>query len=523
MSNAAVKKMEISTMNLKDQKLFRQQAYINGQWVGADSGKTIDVNNPATGEILGTVPNLGGAETKRAIEAAQAAWESGRSMLASERSKILRKWAELQTEHLDDLCRILTTEQGKPLSQAKAEIVSGINYVEWMAEEGKRVYGDMVPAFKPGTRVLVNKEPIGVVGAITPWNFPSAMITRKVAPALAAGCTVVLKPAEDTPLSALALAVLAEQAGFPPGILNIVTGSLSAAPQIGKVLTTHPDVRKISFTGSTEVGKLLMRQSADTVKKVSLELGGNAPFIVFESADLDKAADGAMICKYRNAGQTCVCANRIYVQDSIYDAFAEKMAARVTALKVGPGDQEGVQVGPLINGQGIEKVKQHIADATAKGAKLLCGGKPHEAGPLFFAPTLLRDMTPSMMIKSEETFGPVGGLFRFKTEEEALHEANDTRYGLASYFFSRDMAQCFRVAETLEYGLVGVNEAIMSTEVAPFGGYKESGIGREGSKYGIDDYIELKYILLGGLSRRKNDGSHPGPVASEYSSRVRRL
>ena len=480
-------------------EFLRNQAFINGQWVAASGGKTFAVTNPANGDFLGEVPDMGAQETQSAIAAAKAAFPLWKSKTAKERAKILRQWFDLIVANTDVLAALLTAEQGKPLAEAKGEIGYGAAFVEWYAEEGKRVYGDMIPTFKPGTRILVNKEPIGVVAAITPWNFPSAMITRKVAPALAAGCTIVLKPAEDTPLSALALAVLSERAGFPPGVLNIVTGSLASAPEIGRVLTTHPDVRKISFTGSTDVGKLLMKQGADTVKKVSLELGGNAPFIVFESADLDKAADGAIICKYRNAGQTCVCANRIYVQDSIYDAFAEKLAARVKNLKVGPGDREGTQVGPLINEQGIEKVKQHIADALAKGGRLVHGGKEHEAGPLFFTPTLIRDMTPSMMIKSDETFGPVAGLFRFKTEEDALYEANDTRFGLASYFYSRDMAQCFRVAEGLEYGLVGVNEAIMSTEVAPFGGYKESGIGREGSKYGIDDYIELKYILLGGL------------------------
>lgn len=479
--------------------LLRREAFINGKWVSAASGKTFAVTNPATGAVLEHVPDMAAAETGRAVEAAKAAFPAWRAKTAKERAKILRQWFDLIVSRADELAALLTAEQGKPLAEARGEVLYGAAFVEWYAEEGKRIYGDTIPTFKADARVLVTKEPIGVVGAITPWNFPSAMITRKVAPALAAGCTVVLKPAEDTPLSALALAVLAEQAGFPPGIFNIVTGSLSSAPQIGGVLTSHPDVRKISFTGSTEVGKLLMRQGADTLKKVSLELGGNAPFIVFESADLDRAADGAIICKFRNAGQTCVCANRIYVQDTVYEAFAKKLAERVNKLKVGPGDRDGTQVGPLINEQGIEKVRQHVADAKAKGGQIICGGDVHEAGPLFFAPTLITDMTSDMLIKKDETFGPVAGLFRFKSEEDVVFEANDTRYGLASYFYSRDLAQVFRVAERLEYGMVGINEPVMSTEVAPFGGVKESGIGREGSKYGIDDFLQLKYILVGGL------------------------
>lgn len=439
------------------------------------------------------------ADTEQAIKAAEKALPAWRRKTAKERASILRRWYDLVVAHADDLAALLTEEMGKPLTEARGEILYGASFIEWFAEEGKRIYGDIIPTHKEDARVLVMKQPIGVVAAITPWNFPNAMITRKVAPALAAGCTVVLKPAEDTPYSALALAVLAEEAGLPAGVLNIVTGSLESAPEIGKVLTTHPVVKKISFTGSTEVGKLLMKQSADTVKKVSLELGGNAPFIVFDSADLDKAAEGAMACKFRNAGQTCVCANRIYVQSGVYEEFSEKFAAKIDQLKVGKGDAPEVQIGPLINHQGLEKVRKHVADALDKGAKLVCGGDKHEAGDLFYKPTLLQDMTPDMLIKSEETFGPVAGLFRFDTEEDVIAQANDTPYGLASYFYGNDLAQCFRVAEALEYGMVAVNEPVVSGEAVPFGGIKESGIGREGSKYGIDDFVEIKYILVGGL------------------------
>lgn len=479
--------------------LFKEQAYIDGRWIAADGGRTFAVMNPANGALLGHAPDMGEKESERAIVAAEKALPSWRRKTAKERAGILRCWHDLIVARVDDLAALLTAEMGKPLAEARGEVLYGAGFIEWFAEEGKRVYGDIVPTHKEDARVLVMKQPIGVVAAITPWNFPNAMITRKVAPALAAGCTVVLKPAEDTPFSALALAALAEEAGVPPGVLNIVTGSLDSAPEIGKVLTTHPVVKKISFTGSTEVGKLLMKQSADTVKKVSLELGGNAPFIVFDSADLDKAVEGALACKFRNAGQTCVCANRIYVQSDIYDEFAEKLAAEIKKLEVGAGDLPDVKIGPLINRQGLEKVQKHVADALDKGATLLCGGAPHEAGDLFYQPTLLRDMNADMLVKSEETFGPVAGLFRFDTEEEVIAQANDTPYGLASYFYGKDLAQCFRVAEALEYGMVAVNEPVVSGEAVPFGGIKESGIGREGSKYGIDDFVEIKYILVGGL------------------------
>lgn len=478
-------------------QLKRDQAFIGGRWCGARNGDTYEIVNPATGDVIGRVPNMGREEAIEAVEKAHAALAGWRVRTAKDRAGILRRWYELIVAHADDLAAILTEEQGKPLAEARGEILYGASFVEWFAEEGKRVYGDTIPTFKENARVLVTKEPVGVVGAITPWNFPNAMITRKVAPALAAGCTVVLKPGQDTPRSALALAALAEAAGFPDGILNIVTCDDPAA--VGEVLTTHPLIRKISFTGSTAVGKTLMKQAADTVKKVSLELGGNAPFIVFESADLDAAADGAMASKFRNAGQTCVCANRIYVQDSVYDAFADKLQARIKALKVGPGDRDGVQIGPLINQKGLEKVQAHVKDALDKGAQLVCGGDRHEAGPLFFQPTMLTEMTAEMRLRQEETFGPVAGLFRFNDEAEAIREANDTPYGLAAYFYSRDLGQAFRVAEALEYGMVAINEPIVSSEAAPFGGVKESGIGREGSKYGIEEFLEIKYMLVGGL------------------------
>lgn len=477
--------------------LLQDKAYINGLWVSG--ANVFAVINPATGQQIGSVPNLKAKDADQAVAAALAAFPGWRKRTARERAQILRRWFDLIMSNADALAALLTAEQGKPLAEARGEIVYGASFVEWFAEEAKRIYGDIIPTHKGNARVLVTREPVGVVGAITPWNFPSAMITRKLAPALAAGCTVVLKPAEDTPLSALALARLAEQAGFPPGTINIVTCDAESAPEIGAVLTSHPDVRKISFTGSTAVGKLLMKQSADTVKKLSLELGGNAPFIVFESADLDKAAEGAIFCKFRNAGQTCVCANRIYVQDTIYDAFAEKLRVAVEKLKVGPGDSEGTQIGPLINQAGFDKVREHVEDALAKGGRLVCGGKAHEAGPLFFSPTLICDMTPAMLLKSEETFGPVAGLFRFSSEEDAVAQANDTRFGLASYFYSRDLAQCIRVSEALEYGMVGVNDPAISSESIPFGGVKESGIGREGSKYGIDEFTVIKYTLLGDL------------------------
>ena len=481
------------------QDLLREQAFIGGAWIGSESGKTFAVTNPATGAHIASVPDMDSADAERAVLAAQAGFLEWRRKLAKERARILRNWADLIVARADDLALLLTTEQGKPVVEARGEVLGAAAFIEWYAEEGRRVYGDTIPTHKTDARVLVNKEPVGVIAAITPWNFPSSMITRKVGPALAAGCSAVLKPAEDTPLSALALAVLAEQAGLPKGVLNVVTASLQTAPAVGEVLTTHPLVKKFSFTGSTEVGKILMRQCASTVKKISLELGGNAPFIVFDSAFLEKAVDGAMASTFRNAGQTCICANRIYVQDGIHDAFVEKLAQRINALKIGRGDQDGVQIGPLINEAGLQKAIEHVEDATAKGAKLIAGGKRHQEGGLFFEPTLLTGMTTGMLLNAEETFAPVAGIFRFKTEEDVIRLANDTRYGLASYFYTSELGQAFRVAEALEYGMVGVNEPLLSTESAPFGGIKESGIGREGSYYGIEDYLSVKYVLMGGL------------------------
>ena len=491
----AVKKAA-STLALKDPSLLRQQCYINGKWVDADSSKAIDVINPATGEVLGTVPNLGAAETRRAIEAANAAWPAWRKKTAKERANILRKWFNLMMENQDDLATLMTAEQGKPLAEAKGEIAYGASFVEWFAEEAKRVYGDTIPQHQPDKRIVVIKEPIGVVAAITPWNFPNAMITRKCAPALAAGCPVVIKPATMTPFSATALAELAHRAGIPAGVLNVVTGSASA---IGGEMSSNPIVRKLSFTGSTEIGKLLMQQCASTVKKVSMELGGNAPFIVFDDADLDAAVEGAIASKYRNTGQTCVCANRLLVQDSVYDRFAEKLKAAVGKLKVGDGLKGETQQGPLIDMKAVEKVEEHIADAVKKGAKVIIGGKRHALGHSFFEPTILANVTPQMAVAREETFGPVAPLFRFNTEEDAVRLANDTEFGLAAYFFSRDIGRVWRVAEQLESGIVGINTGIISTEVAPFGGVKESGIGREGSKYGIEDFLEIKYLCMGGI------------------------
>lgn len=478
--------------------LKKDKAYINGKWITAQNKKTFTVSNPATGEIIASVPDMDQKDTKAAISSAKAALPVWKALTAKERSHILKRWHELIISNVDELATLLTAEQGKPLKEAKAEIIGGAASVEWFAEEAKRAYGDTIPTHKNDARVIVTREPVGVVGAITPWNFPNAMITRKVAPALAAGCTIILKPAEDTPLSALALAELADQAGFPPGIFNVVTCSINNAPSVGAELTGNKTVKKISFTGSTPIGKLLMKQSADTVKKISLELGGNAPFIVFESADLDKAADGAMASKFRNAGQTCICANRIYVQDTIYDAFTEKMIQRMAKLKVGNG-ADNSDIGPLINAKAIDKVKQHLADATSKGAQIKYGGKTNETESLFFEPTLLTEMNDSMKIKSEETFGPIAGLFRFKDETNVIKTANDTEYGLAAYFYSNDLAQCFRVSEALEYGMIGVNECLLAAESIPFGGIKESGIGREGSKYGLEEFTELKYTLIGGL------------------------
>jgi succinate-semialdehyde dehydrogenase/glutarate-semialdehyde dehydrogenase len=493
---SAVVKDRTAVPTLKDPRLFRDKAYVDGQWLEADSKGRFDVDNPGDGSIVGSVPNMGGAETRRAIEAANAALPAWRALAAKERSRILRKWYDLIMANVDDLALLLTTEQGKPLAEAKGEIVYGASFVEWFAEEAKRVYGDVIPSPTNDRRLIVLKQPIGVVGAITPWNFPTAMITRKVSPGLAVGCTMVIKPAEQTPFSALALAELAERAGFPKGVLNIVTGDAVA---IGKELCANPIVRKITFTGSTEVGRILMRQSADTIKKMSLELGGNAPFIVFDDADLDAAAEGALASKYRNAGQTCVCANRIYVQDKVYDAFAARLADKVKALKVGRGTETGVNIGPLIDRNGIAKVEEHVADAVAKGAKVVTGGKRHALGGLFYEPTLLTNMNTSMKVAREETFGPVAPLFRFKDDAEALAMANDSEFGLCAYFYSRDVGRIFRAAEGLEAGIVGVNVGIISNEVAPFGGVKQSGLGREGSKYGIEDFLEIKYVALGGI------------------------
>lgn len=484
--------------DLKDSKLFRQQCYIDGAWLDADAGATIVVTNPANNEKLGTVPKMGAAETRRAIEAADAALPAWRARTAKDRSALLRRWFELILEHKQDLAMIMTAEQGKPLTESLGEIGYGASFIEWFSEEAKRVYGDTIPAQATDRRIVVIKQPIGVVGAITPWNFPNAMITRKCGAALAAGCTVVVKPASQTPYSALALAELAERAGIPRGVLNIVSGSAAA---IGGELTSNPIVRKITFTGSTEVGKLLMKQSADTVKRVSLELGGNAPFIVFDDADLDAAVLGAIASKYRNTGQTCVCVNRILVQDGVYDEFARRLVTAVGKLKVSDGMVEGAQQGPLIDMAAVKKVEDHIKDALDKGARVLLGGKRHELGGSFFQPTILSDVTRDMAVAKEETFGPVAPLFRFSTEEEAIRMANDTEVGLASYFYTRDIGRIWRVGEALEYGMVGINEGIISTEVAPFGGVKESGNGREGSKYGIEDYLEIKYMCMGGLAR----------------------
>ena len=483
-------------LQLKDPALLRQQAFVNGQWCDADQGERLAVHNPANGELLGHVPLMGAAETRRAIEAANAAWPAWKKKTAKERSAILRHWYELMLANTDDLALIMTAEQGKPLAEARGEIGYAASFIEWFAEEGKRTYGDTIPSPSPSNRIVVIKEAIGVCAAITPWNFPAAMITRKAGPALAAGCPMVLKPAEATPFSALALAVLAERAGIPAGVFSVVTGT---PKDIGGEMTSNPIVRKISFTGSTGVGKLLMQQSASSIKKLSLELGGNAPFIVFDDADLDAAVEGAIASKYRNAGQTCVCANRIYVHDGVYDAFAAKLVEAVKKFKVGQGTEEGVTQGPLINEQAVQKVEQHVADAVAKGARVLLGGKRHALGHSFFEPTVLADVTPAMQVAREETFGPMAPLFRFKTDEEALALANDTEFGLASYFYSRDIGRIWRVAEGLESGMVGINTGLISNEVAPFGGVKQSGLGREGSHYGIDDYLVVKYLCMGGI------------------------
>jgi succinate-semialdehyde dehydrogenase/glutarate-semialdehyde dehydrogenase len=482
------------SLPLADSRLFRQQGYIDGLWLDADSKATINVVNPATGGVIGSIPKMGAAETRRAIEAANAALPAWRAKLPKERSNILRKWFELMIAHTEDLGLIMTTEQGKPLAEAKGEIAYAASFIEWFAEEAKRTYGDVIPQHQADKRLVVIKQPVGVCGLITPWNFPAAMITRKAGPALAAGCTVVIKPATQTPYSAFALAELAERAGVPKGVINVVTGS---AKEIGGELTSNATVRKISFTGSTEVGAELMAQSAATIKKVSLELGGNAPFLVFDDADLDAAVEGAMISKYRNNGQTCVCANRILVQDKVYDAFAAKLAAKVKSLKVGPGTEAGVTTGPLIDDKAVAKVEEHIQDAVSKGAKVLLGGRKHALGGRFFEPTVLVDVDTSMKVTKEETFGPVAPLFRFKTEEEAIAMANDTEFGLASYFYARDIGRIWRVGEGIESGMVGINTGLISNEVAPFGGVKQSGIGREGSKYGIEEFLEVKYLCMG--------------------------
>jgi succinate-semialdehyde dehydrogenase / glutarate-semialdehyde dehydrogenase len=485
-------------LQLKDSALLRQQCFVDGHWCDADGGETIAVTNPATGAIIASVPKMAAAETRRAIEAADRAWSGWRKRTAKERSAILRRWSDLMLANADDLALIMTSEQGKPLTEAKGEIAYAASFIEWFAEEGKRTYGDTIPSPVNDYRIVVVKEPIGVCAAITPWNFPAAMITRKAGPALAAGCTMVVKPAGATPLSALALAVLAERAGIPAGVFSVLTG---ASREIGREITSNPIVRKVTFTGSTEVGRELMQQTATTIKKVSMELGGNAPFIVFNDADLDAAIAGALISKYRNAGQTCVCANRLYVQDQVFDAFAEKLVAAVQKLKIGNGVEAGVNQGPLIDENAVRKVEEHIADAVAKGGTVLCGGKRHALGHTFFEPTVIAGATSSMKVAGEETFGPVAPLFRFKTDDEVVAMANDTEFGLASYFYSRDIGRIWRVAEALEYGMVGINTGLISNEVAPFGGVKQSGIGREGSKYGIEDYLVIKYLCMGGISK----------------------
>ncbi|SIT47741.1 succinate-semialdehyde dehydrogenase I, NADP-dependent [Paraburkholderia ribeironis] len=486
----------MTTLNLKDPTLLQTLAYLAGEWQGADNGATFAVNDPSSGATIATVPLMGTAETRRAIDAANAAWPAWRATTAKQRATILRKWHDLMLENADDLARILTTEQGKPLAEAKGEILYAASFLEWFAEEGKRVNGDTIPTPASDKRIVVTKEPVGVCAAITPWNFPAAMITRKVGPALAAGCPIIVKPAEATPLSALALAVLAERAGVPRGVFNVVTGEPKA---IGAELTGNPVVRKLSFTGSTPVGRLLMAQCAPTVKKVSLELGGNAPFIVFDDADLDAAVAGAIASKYRNSGQTCVCTNRFYVHDKVYDAFAEKLRAAVEQLTVGRGTEEGVTQGPLINEAAVLKVESHIEDALTKGARIVTGGRRHALGHGFFEPTVLADVTPAMKVARDETFGPLAPLFRFSSDDEVIRFANDTEFGLAAYFYSRDIGRVWRVAEALEYGMVGINTGLISNEVAPFGGVKQSGLGREGSHYGIDDYVVIKYMCVGGV------------------------
>lgn len=484
-------------IDMKNPTLFRNQAYINGEWIGADSGESFPVTNPADGSVITDVPNQGVDETRRAIEAADAAWPAWRDRTAKDRAAILRRWYDLMLENKDDLAKLMTAEQGKPVAESAGEVMYGASFIEWFAEEGKRIYGDVIPTHMSDRRIIVIKQSVGVVACITPWNFPNAMITRKAGPALAAGCPIVIKPASETPLSALALAELAEQAGIPAGVFNVLTTTHSR--EVGKELTESPLVRKFSFTGSTGVGKQLIKQCASTVKKVSMELGGNAPFIVFDDADIDSAVTGAIISKYRNAGQTCVCANRIYVQDDVYDEFVEKFIVASQQLMVGRGDEDGVNIGPMISASAIDKVEELLGDAVAKGASVVVGGKRHALGGQFYEPTVVRDVTADMNFAREEIFGPVAPIFRFSTEEEVIELANATEFGLASYFYARDLGRVWRVAEGLEYGMVCINDGILSTEVAPFGGMKESGSGREGSKYGIEEFIEIKYITMAGL------------------------
>ena len=483
-------------INIKDQSLFRQQCYIDGQWVDADSGETLEVNNPSSGSAIGTVPKMGAAETERAVDAAELAFQSWRRRTAKERAAVLRKLADLMMENQEDLAALMTIEQGKPLAESRGEVVYAASFFEWFAEEGKRLYGDVIPTHLADRRIIVIKEPVGVCAAITPWNFPSAMITRKAGPALAAGCTIVIKPAGSTPYSALALCELAERAGVPAGVMNVVTGVSS---QIGGELTSNEKVRKLTFTGSTKIGKVLMKQCADTVKKISLELGGNAPFMIFEDADIDAAVIGAMQSKYRNSGQTCVCANRILVHDRVYDEFSENLSNAVSKMKVGDGFGEGIDLGPLIDLAAVEKVESHIMDAVGKGAMVAAGGSRHALGGTFFQPTVLTNVKVNMAVANEETFGPLAPLFRFHSDEEAIQMANDTEFGLAAYLYSRDIGRIWRVSEAIEYGIVGINTGIISTESAPFGGMKESGIGREGSKYGLDEYVEIKYLCMAGI------------------------
>ena len=484
---------------IQDSRLLRSEAYIDGSWIASSSGKTFEVTNPADGTVVGSVADLEIPQVRDAIDAAESAWPAWRSRTAKDRATLLMRWYDLMLENQDDLAMIMTLEQGKPLTESRGEILYAASFIQWFAEEGKRIYGDVIPSHGPDKRIVTLKQPIGVVATITPWNFPSAMITRKVGPALAAGCPVVVKPASSTPFSALALAELADRAGLPAGVMNVVPSARASA--IGAELTSNPTIRKVSFTGSTEIGKLLMQQCAQGVKKVSLELGGNAPFIVFDDADIDAAVAGAMASKYRNAGQTCVCANRILVQDTVHDQFMRKFSESVSALKVGPGVEDGVTIGPLINAAAVAKVEELVADAVEKGATVVLGGKRHALGGSFYEPTILTNATSEMACAKEEIFGPVAPVYRFSTEQEAIAMANDTEFGLAAYFYARDVGRVWRVSEALEYGIVGINEGIISTEVAPFGGVKESGIGREGSKYGIEDYLEIKYLCMGGVGQ----------------------